>query len=56
MIRTTLRDLGEYADQLTYMLLRMLVTWLAPATLQFDELDPILGAQRVPHAEEGRAR
>ncbi len=44
MFRSIRRTVGEQIDHVTYSLLRMTVTRLVPAAVQFDEGDPLLVA------------
>jgi hypothetical protein len=51
MLRSIRRTVGEQIDHVTYSLLRMTVTRLVPAVVQFDEGDPLLlaGSTRERH-------
>ena len=44
MILSKGRSVGEQIDHFYFSLLRMTVTRLVPAVVQFDEGDPLLGA------------
>jgi hypothetical protein len=48
MNRAVPRNIGEHVNRVYYSLLRATVVWLAPAALQFDEWDPLLGAGLDP--------
>jgi hypothetical protein len=44
MLHSIRRGVGEQIDHVTFSLLRMTVTRLVPALVQFDEGDPLLVA------------